>query len=200
MPLRRHATLRASASASPKQSRAFAGGKALRSRLAVKNPYPIVGKRPRTPSTGTPRRGSSHSSFPYGNNGIDVGQWPPARYRSPGRHVLGNGEGPIFISLDKTGLRRLCPAGRATIVAGNSDSLQRELKIDSTESVTFTQVSAQAGMHRDAVMFANGRTLLLQRMHEGQRVEVLSLCSHDAVNSLRDRFGDAESKSAAMVV
>ena len=90
------------------------------------------------------------------------------------------------------------PPGARLLLREIPDSLQRELKIDSTESVTFTQVSAQVGTHRDAVMFANGRTLLLQCLHEGQRVQVLSLSPHDARNTLRDRFGDAESQPAAM--
>jgi len=30
------------------------------------------------------------------------------------------------------------------------------------------ELSTKVGMHRDAVMLANGRTLLLQRLHEGQ--------------------------------
>ena len=92
------------------------------------------------------------------------------------------------------------PPGAQLLLRDIPDSLQRELKIDSTESVTFTQVSAQVGTHRDAVMFANRRTVLLQRLHEGQCVQVLTLSSQDGVNSLRDRFRDAESKPAAMEV
>jgi len=92
------------------------------------------------------------------------------------------------------------PPGAQLLLRGIPDSLQRELKINATEFVTFTQVSAQVGTHRDGVMFANGRTLLLQRLQEGQSVQVLSLSSHDAVNSLRDRFRPAESNLAAMEV
>jgi len=92
------------------------------------------------------------------------------------------------------------PPGAQLLLREIPDSLQQELKIDSTECVKFTQVSAQVGTHRDAVMFANGRTVLLQRLNEGQPVQVLSLSSHDGVNSLRSRFAEAESKSAAMEV
>ena len=80
------------------------------------------------------------------------------------------------------------PPGTQLLWQEIPQSLQRELNVDSTEHVTFTQVSAETNRYRDAVMLANGRTLLLQRLHEGQRMRVLSLSSDDRVTSFRERF------------
>ena len=45
------------------------------------------------------------------------------------------------------------------------------------QKVTFTQIGT-AGF-RDAVRFANGTEVLLQRLTEGQRVRVIALCAED---------------------
>src|SRR4051812_34670777 len=71
------------------------------------------------------------------------------------------------------------PPGAQLALREIPESLQRELNIESSENVTFTQVSLQTHSHRDAVIFPNGRTLLLQRLRAGQRLRVLSLSSSD---------------------
>ena len=53
--------------------------------------------------------------------------------------------------------------------------LQQRLGVGAIEEVTFVQLSAEAYVYRDAVRFANGRELLLQRLQCGQRADVLSL-------------------------
>lgn len=53
--------------------------------------------------------------------------------------------------------------------------LQQQLGVRESESVTFVQLHAEAYQYRDAIRFDNGRELLLQRLKEGQRLEVLSL-------------------------
>jgi hypothetical protein len=45
--------------------------------------------------------------------------------------------------------------------------------------VTFTQLSADAYRHRDAIRFANGRQVLLRALAQGQRVDVLCLSSEE---------------------
>jgi hypothetical protein len=47
--------------------------------------------------------------------------------------------------------------------------------VGEVEEVSFVQWSRNAFVHRDALRFANGRSLLLQRLSCGQRVDVLSL-------------------------
>jgi hypothetical protein len=54
---------------------------------------------------------------------------------------------------------------------------QKAFGIQSEELVTFDQTSVEAYTHRDAIRFANGRSVLIQRLTPGQRVEVVSLAS-----------------------
>jgi hypothetical protein len=55
--------------------------------------------------------------------------------------------------------------------------LQQRLGVREVEEVTFVEQSLEAFRYRDAVRFPNGREILLQDLHSGQRVEVLSLDS-----------------------
>jgi hypothetical protein len=67
------------------------------------------------------------------------------------------------------------PPGSRLILQDIPKTLQRELGVSEAEHVTFTQISADANTYRDAVRFANGRQVLLQRLQEGQRVILVSL-------------------------
>ena len=67
------------------------------------------------------------------------------------------------------------PPGGRLILRDIPRTLQRELGVGEIEPVTFTQVSAEANMYRDAIRFRNGRQILLQRLREGQRVTVACL-------------------------
>jgi hypothetical protein len=58
-----------------------------------------------------------------------------------------------------------------------SEHIQRSLGVRAVEEVTFVERSADAFIHRDTVRFSNGRHVLLQHLHVGQRVDVLSLSS-----------------------
>jgi hypothetical protein len=69
------------------------------------------------------------------------------------------------------------PPGARLVLRNIPLALQRSLNIGSTEEVVFTQLTAQADVHRDAILFGNGREILLQRLAEGQRVKILSLDS-----------------------
>ena len=53
--------------------------------------------------------------------------------------------------------------------------------------MVFTQIDSPG--YRDAVRFANGSEVLLQRLNQGQRVQVLSLSSEEE----SDTVGDVES-------
>jgi hypothetical protein len=61
--------------------------------------------------------------------------------------------------------------------------LQEQLAVGEIEEATFVEQSAEAFRYRDAVRFSNGREILLQNLHCGQRVEVLSLDCEDRVES-----------------
>jgi len=67
------------------------------------------------------------------------------------------------------------PPGSRLILRDIPKTLQRELDVEETEDVTFTQISAEVNTYRDAIRFRNGRQLLLQRLREGQHITVVSL-------------------------
>jgi hypothetical protein len=69
------------------------------------------------------------------------------------------------------------PDGSQLTLHGISQALQYAHHLCATESVTFRQLSANAGNYRDAVEFKNGVKVLLQELEEGQRVEVRALSS-----------------------
>jgi hypothetical protein len=49
------------------------------------------------------------------------------------------------------------------------------LSVSDVEEAIFVQLSFKEFVHRDAIRFANGREVLLQRLPCGLRVDVLSL-------------------------
>jgi hypothetical protein len=72
--------------------------------------------------------------------------------------------------------RAVCiPPGAQLIVRDIPERLQHELCIGTTEEVTFVQLSDAPYSYRDGIRFKNGKDILLQRLDEGQRVDVLAL-------------------------
>jgi hypothetical protein len=69
------------------------------------------------------------------------------------------------------------PDGARLLLAGISPVLQRAHHISAIEMVTFRQLALEAGIHRDAVEFGNGITVLVQDLEEGQNIEVVALSS-----------------------
>lgn len=69
------------------------------------------------------------------------------------------------------------PPGARLILDDIPLELQHDLAVSPTEEVTFTQLGCDAWAYRDAVRFANGKEVLLQRLRERQRATVLSLAS-----------------------
>jgi hypothetical protein len=51
-----------------------------------------------------------------------------------------------------------------------------------TQAVVFTQTSSSTNDYRDAVQFANGKILHLQRLREGLRVKVIDLSDGGGLN------------------
>jgi hypothetical protein len=71
------------------------------------------------------------------------------------------------------------PDGAQLVLRGISPALRQAHGLSTTESVTFRQLSANAGTYRDAVEFRNGVKVHLQDLEEGQSVEVLALSSKE---------------------
>jgi hypothetical protein len=79
--------------------------------------------------------------------------------------------------------RRQCtavclPPGARLLLRDIPEKLQRALGLETdVEEVVFTEIGTSG--FRDAVRFESGTELLLQRLTEGQRVEVLALSSFE---------------------
>lgn len=70
------------------------------------------------------------------------------------------------------------PPGARLLVQDIPAKLQHECGFqEDVEEAVFTQVTALVNTFRDAVRFQNGVEVLLQRLHEGQRVRILDLSS-----------------------
>ena len=67
------------------------------------------------------------------------------------------------------------PPGATLVLKDIPRGLQRELGVGEMEEVTFVETSANVNTYRDAVRFKNQSQILLQALHEGQRVHVVSL-------------------------
>ena len=66
------------------------------------------------------------------------------------------------------------PGARLLVERGRSASRRRP-NPDSADLATFTQLSAEANQHRDALRFDDGTTVTLGMLAEGQRIKVLRL-------------------------
>ena len=71
------------------------------------------------------------------------------------------------------------PPGAQLLLQDIPARLRRKLNVRDEEEVVFTQLSAEAYRHRDAVRFRNGREVLLQELEEGQRAFVNSVSLPD---------------------
>jgi len=67
------------------------------------------------------------------------------------------------------------PPGARLLLDDIPARLRQKLNVREEEEVVFTQLSAEANKHRDAVRFRNGREVLLQEFKEGQRAFVISV-------------------------
>ena len=77
------------------------------------------------------------------------------------------------------------PPGARLLLQDIPERLQREYQVGAAEGVTFTQISATEYQYRDAIRFSNGREVLLQKLQEGQHVEVLCLSLREELPQVR---------------
>jgi hypothetical protein len=86
----------------------------------------------------------------------------------------------IFSGPALNSVRAVCiPPGARLILKDIPQALQHSLGVAPTEEVIFTQITATANRHRDAVRFGNRKDIRLQELAEGQRVRVLDLSSSE---------------------
>jgi hypothetical protein len=67
------------------------------------------------------------------------------------------------------------PPGARLMLQQIPADLRSWLKVSDTEQVTFTQLSPDADIHRDALRFGNGGLISLQALPEGLRIKILGL-------------------------
>ena len=67
------------------------------------------------------------------------------------------------------------PPGARLLLKDIPKQMQEQLGVGEIEEATFVEQGFEAFRFRDAVCFANGRTVLLQRLPCGLRVRILSL-------------------------
>jgi hypothetical protein len=72
------------------------------------------------------------------------------------------------------------PPGACLILRNIPLELQRRWNAAEEESVCFVQTSAEVNTYRDALLFRDGRRVLLQDLREGMRVKVVSLDGESA--------------------
>ena len=79
------------------------------------------------------------------------------------------------------------PPGAKLLLRDIPLRIQRELGVGAVEDVVFTQLTAEANTHRDALRFSNGSELLLQRFDPGQRVDIVSVCPAETLEQSCNR-------------
>jgi hypothetical protein len=76
----------------------------------------------------------------------------------------------------KRALPAVCiPPGARLQVDGIPAQLQKQFGVGPREEVTFVQLTAEPFRYRDAIRFHNGQEVLLQKLSDGLRMEVMSL-------------------------
>jgi hypothetical protein len=76
----------------------------------------------------------------------------------------------------KRALPAVCiPPGARLQVDGIPAPLQKQFGVGACEEVTFVQLTAEPFRYRDAIRFKNGQEVLLQKLSDGLKMDVLSL-------------------------
>jgi hypothetical protein len=86
--------------------------------------------------------------------------------------------------LAKTVCALCVPPGARLLLQGIPEQLQHNLKVASSEEVTFVEMGVDAYTYRDAVRFESGLEIRLQDLIPGQRARVLRLSSEQPGESV----------------
>jgi hypothetical protein len=81
----------------------------------------------------------------------------------------------INVDMNKAFPAVCIPPGARLLVDGIPSLMQKRFGVGPREEVTFVQLTAEPFRYRDAIRFANGQEILLQKLSEGLRMDVLSL-------------------------
>jgi hypothetical protein len=81
---------------------------------------------------------------------------------------------------DRSSVCAICvPPGARVMLKDISVEMQRDLGLCPEEGGKFIETSIEVLRHRDAILLANGLVIPMQRLHERQRVQVVSLVPAD---------------------
>ncbi len=81
-----------------------------------------------------------------------------------------------FLGVPEAGKVAVCiPPGARVLLLDVPPDVQKAQGVSREAEVTFTQLSAQAYEHRDAIRFDNGHERLLQLLDQGRRIRMLRL-------------------------
>lgn len=94
----------------------------------------------------------------------------------------------FVVEIEKTVPAVCIPPGARLHVENIPPRLQEALHVSASEDVTFVQLSAEPFQYRDAIKFENGREVLLQRLNEGLRMDVVSLGVTEEVSDPEHSF------------
>jgi len=112
--------------------------------------------------------------FPTGTRGFTPG--PPVVDAAPSWR---NAVGAMFkalLGVPEAGKVAVCiPPGARLLLLDVPPDVQKAQGVSREAEVTFTQLSAQAYEHRDAIRFDNGHERLLQLLDQGRRIRMLRL-------------------------
>ena len=78
------------------------------------------------------------------------------------------------------------PPGARLFLRDIPEPLKIQFGLRSEEKAIFEQSTLDAHAHRDAVRFVNGNLMSLQRLQEGQRVDIISLTSMSPSKSVQE--------------
>lgn len=78
------------------------------------------------------------------------------------------------------------PPGAQLQLLDIPERLRSKLNVEEEEEIVFTQLSAEANRHRDAVRFRSGCEVVLQELEQGQRVFVISTSLPDEAPEYED--------------
>jgi hypothetical protein len=79
------------------------------------------------------------------------------------------------------------PPGAQLLLRDIPARLRRKLNVRDEEEVCFTQLTAEANKHRDAVRFSCGSEVLLQELEQGQRVFIINTSLPDEMAEMPER-------------
>ena len=86
----------------------------------------------------------------------------------------------------KRALPAVCiPPGARLLVDGIPSLMQKRFGVGPREEVTFAQLTAEPFRYHDAIRFANGQEILLQKFSDGLRMDVLSLTLAEETPALK---------------